>query len=105
MNDVVPLTGGQINPPPAASAHSHHLQATPRNIGRQNNDDMGSRYRYKSGDRVVFFSKKDVPIHGTVKWVGMYGMKHGPLKTVGIETVSFLQTVSIILYIILVFRM
>ena len=51
-----------------------------------------SSYRYKVEDRVVLFTKKGDPVHGTVKWVGMYSFtvnkKEISHKAVGIETVS-----------------
>ena len=54
--------------------------------------DPLSGYRYKIVDRVVLFTKKGVPIHGTVKWVGMYTFTIDKTdysyKSVGIETVS-----------------
>ena len=54
--------------------------------------DHQPKYRYKIGDRVVVFTKKGVPVHGTVKWVGMYSFtvdkRETAYKSVGIETVS-----------------
>ena len=54
--------------------------------------DSNHDYRYKIGDRVVLFTKKGVPIHGIVKWVGIYRFTINKTdcsyKSVGIETVS-----------------
>ena len=50
------------------------------------------KHKYTKGDRVVVFTEKGVPVHGVVKWVGMYSYtiskKQVSFKAVGIETVS-----------------
>ena len=45
--------------------------------------------RFKVGERVIVYNKKDVAIRGTVKWIGVitYGKEYR-VSTVGIETVS-----------------
>ena len=71
--------------------------------------DLLSGYRYKIGDRVVLFTKKGVPIHGTVKWVGMYTFTiektDHSYKSVGIETVSKIVPAFLWSTCILIFRM
>ena len=79
--------------PPASGQHY-----TPQaNDGRSPHPSVDSsadspKFIYKKGDRVVVFTKKEVPVHGVVKWVGIHSFvvdkKQTSFKAVGIETVS-----------------
>ena len=89
-------TGGHV---PEASPQPHGQQPAPAapatRAGKQEEKkrEKNKAYRFKVGDRVVAFRMDGTPIHGTVKWVGMYEVldkKNKPynVAAVGIETVS-----------------
>ena len=43
---------------------------------------------FKIGDRVVVYSKKNIPVHGVVAWVGKHSGPGVNFTVLGIETVS-----------------
>ncbi len=45
---------------------------------------------YKNGDRVVCHNKRQILVHGTVRWTGETRTDSGKIKAVGIETVNYL---------------
>ena len=81
-------------PPPSGQRHTTqpHPQPAPPAVGSSTDTQHRTEYLYKKGDRVVVFTKKEVPIHGVVKWVGRHSFtvdkKQYSSKVVGIETVS-----------------
>ena len=77
------------NTPPTDNTRSRsHVVSQPG--GKQSYVDPPSHPpRFKKGDRVVAFSKKDVRVHGTVRWVGRnVASRKFTITVVGIETVS-----------------
>lgn len=74
--------------PPSAHPSSPKPWPTPRDRGQQGHSEPQISHRYKVGDHVVAFTKKEDPVHGIVKWVGMHSYKKQALKAVGIELVS-----------------
>ncbi len=53
--------------------------------------------RFKINDRVVVYNKKNVPMHGIVRWTGM-NVQTKTLDTnhIGIETVSAMSAITFI---------
>ena len=84
-------TGSHV---PEASLRPHGQQpATRARKQEEKKREKNEAYRFKVGDRVVAFKRDGTPVHGTVKWVGMYELldqkkKPFSLAAVGIETVS-----------------
>ncbi len=46
--------------------------------------------RFKNGDRVVCYTKDQIPIYGTVRWTGESVSNSEKVNVVGIETVRYL---------------
>ena len=79
---------------PLNAGATPHSPPPPNPVPRQRREQAQTTsaekpvYQYKIGDRVVAFTKKNVAVHGTVKWVGMYSYKTKPSdKAVAVEMV------------------
>ena len=88
-----PPVDSLTQPPPSGQ----HYTPQPKDRRTSSSTESSAdppKFIYKIGDRVVVFTKKEVPVHGVVKWVGMHSFmvekKQKSFKCVGIETVSII---------------
>jgi ubiquitin thioesterase CYLD len=84
-----PPVDSLTQPPPSGQ----HYTPQPKDRRTSSSTETSAdppNFIYKIGDRVVVFTKKEVPVHGVVKWVGMHSFmvekKQKSFKCVGIET-------------------
>ena len=85
-----PPVDSLTQPPPSGQ----HYTPQPKDRRTSSSTESSAKFIYKIGDRVVVFTKKEVPVHGVVIWVGMHTFmaekKQKSFKCVGIETVSII---------------
>ena len=81
--------------PPEGGQSTHAANTKSRSQAISRHESKGSCVdrlpppRFKLGDRVVAFNKKGIPVHGTVRWVGMsVASRKFTVTVAGIETVS-----------------
>ena len=99
-----PPVDSLTQPPPSGQHYTPQPKDRKTSSSTESSADP-SKFIYKIGDRVVAFTKKGVPVHGVVRWVGIHSFmvekKPKSFKFVGIETVCFSAVWFVFIYCVL----
>lgn len=76
------------NPPQPTPNNKPGFKLGPSTRSKSHEDSDLPPSRFKEGDRVVVHNKNQIPIYGTVRWLGIVNTSDSKVNAVGIETVS-----------------